>query len=99
MFGHNHRCVWHFDLLDRVEFAGRSQLQTLNFVVLDFVVDGLVDTFWRERLVQLSLATFLPASFGFRATLCLLFGRLDNIAGGRFRGVRRVFHRLGKMQL
>ena len=45
MFGHNHRCVWHFDLLDRVEFTGQSQIQTLNPVVLDSVVDRFVDTF------------------------------------------------------
>ncbi len=44
VFGHEDRHVWQFDVLDRFELAGQSQLQTLDFVVIDCVVDRYVDS-------------------------------------------------------
>ena len=52
MLGHDDRRVGQFDLLDRVELASQSPLQSIDFVVLDFVVDGFVDALRRQRLAQ-----------------------------------------------
>ena len=49
VFGHDDWHVWQFDVLDRFDLPGQSQLQTFDFVVLDCVVDRFVNTLGRER--------------------------------------------------
>jgi len=76
IFGHKDRGVWQFDMLDRFEFAGRSQLQTLDLGVLDFVVDRFVDTLGRQRLTQFAIVPFCPPRLAFFRRFACCFGGL-----------------------
>ena len=47
MFGHDHRRVQQFDVLNGFELIGRSQFQTCDFTFVDFTFDNFVNAFWR----------------------------------------------------
>jgi len=90
--------VKQFDVLDDFELVGWRELELAQLSLVDLVENLFVNTLGRQRFTQLALVPFLPTSLGFLAMIGFLWRRLHDIAGRRFRGVRRVFHRLGKLE-
>ncbi len=73
MFGHDHRGVRKFDILNRFELFGRNQLSPSDFGVINFVFDDLVNSLWRQGVSQFSLASGLSASFAFARSAWFFF--------------------------
>jgi ABC-type uncharacterized transport system permease subunit len=70
----------------------------IDMVIVEAVRNLIVYSVRRKWLAESPWMTLLAAAFRLLAAINFLFGRFNNIAGWRFRGIRRVLLRLRELQ-
>jgi len=94
MFAHDDRAGGYLDLLDdpRIFMAQRDFAAAIG-TALVVVVEKVIDFGFLERLSFMTWVSRLTTAFAFAFILLargLLFGRFDDIAGGRFGRIARI---------
>ena len=74
-------------------FVGGCEFAIALRASIEFVFDSIIDLFGLEKLMQILFVSFLCSDF-FLSSSVLLFGRFDDVGGGRFGRVARVLFEL-----
>ena len=87
------------DMLDDVKIAGRRQPEPLDFAIVNFTFDGLINTLRWQWLTQLSLVSGLAAPLRLLSASRFLLGLgLGNVTRRWLGRSGRILLRLGEFQ-